>query len=78
MVWLIPVIGPIIGFIVMMFLAIPFYFLWNDMAPTYFYWLPSVYLYIPFWDCVWLMCLIVILKLILLPRFGTSVETKGK
>lgn len=77
MIWLIPIVGPLLGFIFMMFLAIPFYFLWNSMAPTYFYWLPEIYLQLPFWDCVWMLMLIGMLKLILLPRFGTAVTNKS-
>jgi hypothetical protein len=76
MVWLVPIVGPLIGFFFMFFLAIPFYYLWNDLAPTYFYWLPQVYLQLPFWDCVWLMMLIAMLKLIILPRFVTTSSKK--
>ena len=71
MLWLVPIFGPLLGFVFMFFLAIPFYYLWNDLAPMYFYWLPQVYLQLPFWDCVWLMMLTGMLKLILLPRFVT-------
>ena len=74
MIFFLPIIGPIIGFVLMFFLAIPFYWLWNAVAPVYFYWLPQVYLHLPFWDCVWLMMLLTILKLILLPRFGVDVK----
>lgn len=74
MIMLLPVVGWAIAFVLMFFLAIPFYFLWNDLAPVYFYWLPQVYQSIGFWDCVWLMMLITILKLILLPNFGTTIK----
>lgn len=74
MIMLLPVVGWAIAFVLMFFLAIPFYFLWNDLAPVYFYWLPQVYQSIGFWDCVWLMMLITILKLIFLPNFGTTIK----
>jgi len=76
MIYLLPVVGWLIGFVITFFLAIPFYFLWNYCAPIYMYWLPLVYQQIPFWDCVWLAMTISITKLVLLPRFGTTVENK--
>ena len=76
MIFAVPLIGPLIGFILMFFLAIPFYFLWNSMAPTYFYWLPEVYRFLPFWDCVWLFMLVAILKIILLPSFRSDVKVQ--
>lgn len=47
--------------------SIPVYFLWNALAPVYFYWLPQVYLNIPFWQTVGLLVLIAILRVIILP-----------
>lgn len=43
-------------------LAIPLWWLWNKLAPIYFYWLPKVYLAIPFWHVVGLVLLVVILQ----------------
>lgn len=74
MIYLTPIVGPLMAFVFMFFLAIPFYYLWNALAPTYFYWLPKVYLELPFWDCVWLLMLIGMLKLILLPKFSAEVK----
>jgi hypothetical protein len=71
-----PVIGWLIGFFFHFCLSIPLYFLWNGLAPVYFYWLPSVYLEIPFLSVVGLVILLSILKAVLLPKFSTSVETK--
>lgn len=48
-------------------LAIPFYFIWNALAPVYFYWLPEVYKEIPFWHCVGILVLIAIVRLVLFP-----------
>lgn len=67
MLFFIPIIGPIFGFILMCFFAIPFYFLWNALAPVYFYWLPQVYHTLPFWHCVGLLMLVFMLKLVLFP-----------
>jgi hypothetical protein len=76
MIFGLPIIGPVIGLVLAACLAIPFYFVWNAVAPTYFYWLPPVYQAVPFWDCVLLIATFSMLKLILLPRFGTRIETK--
>jgi len=43
-------------------LAIPLWWLWNKLAPIYFYWLPPVYLAIPFWHVVGLALLIITLQ----------------
>ncbi len=67
----IPIFGWILSFIFSVSLAIPFFFLWNAMAPTYFYFVPDVYKTIPFWDCVWLFMLMSILKSVLVPRLAT-------
>jgi hypothetical protein len=78
MIMLLPVVGWLIAFVFMFFLSIPFYWLWNTLAPVYFYWLPKVYLELPFMDCVWLMMLITILKLVLLPNFSSTIKTGSK
>jgi hypothetical protein len=49
------------------FIAIPFYFLWNELAPVYFYWLPRLYLHIPFWHVMGLFVLVAILKTLFFP-----------
>ena len=63
----IPVIGWFISFFLSVSLAIPFYFIWNSLAPTYFYFLPDVYKQIPFWDTVGLFMIVPILKHMLVP-----------
>jgi hypothetical protein len=52
-------------------LSVPFYFLWNKLAPVYFYQIPSLYRQIPFWHCVGLFLLIAILRAMLFP-IGTA------
>lgn len=49
------------------FLSVPFYFLWNILAPIYGYELPAVYQHLPFWHCVGLFVLAAILRALLLP-----------
>ena len=71
----IPVIGWLMSFVFSISLAIPFFFIWNSLAPTYFYWLPPVYLSIPFWDTVGLFMIIPILKHMLVPTFITNTNT---
>lgn len=77
----IPVIGWITNIVLMASLAVPFYFMWNYVAPTYFYWLPDVYQNIPFWDCVWLFTVISILQKVLIPKLASinqNVSNKEK
>jgi len=67
-----PVVGWFISFLYTISLSIPFYFVWNNLAPKYFYFLPEIYQNIPFWDCVGLAIVISILKSVLLPSFSVS------
>jgi hypothetical protein len=68
----IPVIGWLLGFLVAFFLSIPFYFIWNALAPTYFGWLPAVWLNIPFWHMVGLFMIFSVLRFTLLPSVTAS------
>jgi hypothetical protein len=47
-------------------LSIPFYFLWNWLAPVYAPGLPPLYLHLPFLHCVGLLLLASILRMVLL------------
>jgi hypothetical protein len=49
------------------FLAIPFYFLWNWLAPIYFTALPLAYQELPFLHCVGLLLLLAIVRIAVLP-----------
>jgi len=69
---IIPVFGWLLSFILSASLAIPFYFIWNHLAPTYFYFIPEVYQNLPFWDTVGLFMIIPILKHMLIPSFISS------
>lgn len=70
-----PFIGWVISLTVSISLSIPFWFIWNRLASIYFYWLPQVYLHIPFWHCVGLFIIMPILKGTLIP---TLVEVSSK
>lgn len=63
----IPFFGWLLSFLISFSLAIPFYFIWNALAPTYFYFVPVVYQNLPFWDTVGLFMIIPILKHMLFP-----------
>jgi len=52
---------------VAVFLSIPFYFLWNYLVPIYASQLPLVYQHIPFWHCVGLFALVIIVRALLFP-----------
>lgn len=71
----IPVIGWLISAAFSFCIAVPFYFLWNWLAPTYFYWLPKVYLAVPFWHCVGLFMLMPMLKILVVPKFASASAT---
>lgn len=76
----IPVIGWIATFIFSTFISIPFYFIWNWLAPTYFAFLPKVYLDVPFWDCVGMFMLMPMVKILVYPRrmiASSSSESKS-
>lgn len=72
----IPIFGWLIASTVCLFAAVPVSLLWNWLAPAYFYWLPGIYLNLPFWHVVGLLWLLASLKQILLPKFVTTVNTK--
>lgn len=78
MIYSIPIVGWLIGFFLHVSLAVPFYFLWGAMAPKYFYFVPKIYMSLPFWDCVWLFMLLSILKSVLLPHWGSSSSSSAK
>lgn len=74
---MIPVVGWLLAAAICFFVAIPVYLLWNWLAPTYFYFLPSVYLDLPFWHVFGLLWLLSSLRGLLLPSIRASANTKG-
>jgi hypothetical protein len=75
---LIPIIGWLIAAVICFFIAIPMFFLWNWLAPVYFYWLPDVYKDLPFWHVFGLLWLISSLKGLLFPNFTSSSSSESK
>jgi hypothetical protein len=55
------------GLIYAVILSVPFYFIWNRLAPIYFRGLPPQYQHIPFGHCAGLFVLIAIARAVLLP-----------
>lgn len=68
----IPVLGWLLSFLFSVSLSIPFYFLWNGLAPIYFYWMPKVYLDLPFWHCVGLFMLMPMVKALVFPKLVSA------
>jgi hypothetical protein len=50
------------------FLAIPFYLIWNSLAPIYLTNLPPAYQDVPFWHIVGLFTLFSLIRLALSPK----------
>ena len=75
MIYLIPVLGWAIGLMFSIFIAIPFFILWNWLAPTYLYWLPEAFHHLPYWHCVGLFMLASMIRFALYPRLISSNTT---
>lgn len=73
----IPVFGWFLSALAAFSLSVPFFFIWNALAPTYFYFLPPVYLSLPFWDCVGLFMIIPILKWMIPTLVSSSSRSSG-
>ncbi|MGH7740049.1 MAG: hypothetical protein ACREL1_07870 [bacterium] len=48
-------------------LSIPFYFIWNKLAPIYLHQIPQIYRQLPFWHCVGIFALVGILRVLICP-----------
>lgn len=64
---IIPVVGWIISAILAVLMAIPFFFLWGWLGPTYFSFVPKLYLEVGFLDMAGLLILIGFIKLVVFP-----------
>ncbi len=53
-----------------LFWAIPFYFIWNSLAPIYAPQLPPQYLDVPYWHIAGVFALIAILNIVIRPGHG--------
>lgn len=60
------------------FVAVPLWFLWGWLAPTYLPFVPALYLNIGFWDTVGMVILIGLLKSVFLPKFVGQATTNVK
>ena len=69
---MIPILGWFLAAVICFFVAIPVSLLWNWLAPTYFYWLPRVYLDLPFWHVFGLLWLLSSVRGLLLPSISAS------
>lgn len=60
-------------------LSVPFWFFWSicGIGEKYFYWLPQIYHYISFLNCIGLFVVISILKATIVPKI-ISVDIKNK
>ena len=73
-----PVIGWLIALLFTISTAIPFYYLWNYVAPKYLSEMPIIYQQLPFWDIVWIFLTISIVKHILIgSSFKSTVNNKN-
>lgn len=72
----IPVLDWMISLGVSISLSVPFWFIWNRLAPVYFYWLPAVYQRIPFWNCVGLFIIVSILRTMVPTLVSSSSSSK--
>lgn len=68
----IPILGWLIAAFICFFVAIPVWFLWNWLAPLYFYWLPALYLTLPFWHVFGLLWLVTSIRGVLLPSTNVN------
>lgn len=63
----IPILGWLISAVFAVLIAIPLHFLWGWLGPTYFSFVPAIYLNMDFWDMAGLLVLIGFIKLIVYP-----------
>lgn len=73
----IPILGWIVSVCVGISVSVPFWFLWTvcGLGNKYFGFLPSIYLHIPFWNCVGLFVIISIIKAMIMPN---NINVNGK
>ena len=72
MIYAIPFVGWLIGFFFHVSLAFPFWICWNALAPKFFYFLPSVYHHLGFWETVGLFVVISVLKFVFFPSLSSG------
>ena len=62
------------AFVLGIIAAIPLYFLWNFLAPTYFSFLPPAWISIPFWNVVWLAWCLGLVRNIIMPSVSATAK----
>lgn len=62
----------IVAFFMALLSSIVLYFLWNFFAPTYFSFLPPVWLALPFWHVVGLMWCLGLIRNVIMPSASAS------
>lgn len=63
----IPVIGWVFAFFLAFLLAIPLWIIWQIIAEPYFYFLPMVWIDIGFWDTVFMIWFVTLMRSLLNP-----------
>lgn len=65
--------------VVYMVAGVPIYFVWNELAPIYFTFLPEVYRAIPYWHIVGFLWLLGVITRAVVPKFNSTVtQNNGK
>lgn len=74
----IPILGWLISAVFAVLIAIPLHFLWGWLGPTYFGFVPAIYLNMGFWDMAGLLVLVGFIKLIVYPSAFNRTFTATK
>ena len=76
---MIPGVGWVIDLLLKMSMALPFWLTWTvgGIGEKFFYFLPSVFHVISFWECVGLFIAVPIAKIIFLPSIISNSNTCG-
>lgn len=65
--------------VIYMVAGVPIYFVWNELAPIYFTFLPEVYRAIPYWHIVGFLWLFGVITRAIVPKFSSTVtQNNGK
>ena len=72
-----PLIGWMLSIIANVSLSVPFWFFWTvcGIGAKFFYWLPTVYLHIGFWESVGVFICAGIVKEVVTPKFANVTQT---
>lgn len=76
-IYALPIFGWFLGLLFHASMAIPFWIVWNWLAPKFAYWLPAVYQHLGFWETVGLFIIMSTIKAVVLPTSFSS-SSSGK